>query len=110
MSEIAPELVLIDIEKLTPVERIESFCIQHRRQRASDNVIHGLHLGTEREAELRCSDLEQVMAASKELYETLAWFIDDIDGTHTVMVDFDANVDRARAALVAALVAARGQS
>lgn len=31
--------------------------------------------------------------------EALRWFIDDIDGTHTVMRDFDAAVIRARAAL-----------
>jgi len=38
-------------------------------------------------------------AAAPELYEALEWFINDIDGTHTVMVDFSANVERARAAL-----------
>jgi hypothetical protein len=40
-----------------------------------------------------------LMAAAPDLYAALKWFIDDIDGTHTVMVDFDANVERARAAL-----------
>lgn len=43
-----------------------------------------------------------MFAASKRLYEALKWFIDDIDGTHTVMVDFDANVEAARKALAAA--------
>jgi len=33
--------------------------------------------------------------------EALQWFIDDIDGTHTVMRDFDANVEKARRALAA---------
>lgn len=33
--------------------------------------------------------------------EALRWFIDDIDGTRTVMIEFDANVERARAALTA---------
>jgi hypothetical protein len=40
-----------------------------------------------------------VLAAAPELLAALKWFIDDIDGTHTVMLDFDRNVERARAAL-----------
>lgn len=44
-------------------------------------------------------------AAAPELLEALAWFISDIDGTLTRMVDFDANVERARAAIAKA----RGQ-
>ncbi|GLT02830.1 hypothetical protein GCM10007897_42540 [Sphingobium jiangsuense] len=43
-----------------------------------------------------------LIAAAPELYEALSWFINDIDGTHTVMLDFDANVERARAALAKA--------
>lgn len=37
----------------------------------------------------------------RALVEALRWFIDDIDGNHTVMVEFDANAARARAALAA---------
>ena len=44
----------------------------------------------------------RLIAAAPELYEALAWFINDIDGSHTVMLDFDANVDRARAVLAKA--------
>lgn len=40
--------------------------------------------------------------AHDELVAALKWFIDDIDGTYTVMIDFDANVARARAALAKA--------
>jgi hypothetical protein len=40
-----------------------------------------------------------LIAAAPELYEALAWFINDIDGDRTVMVDFSDNVERARAAL-----------
>jgi len=40
-----------------------------------------------------------LIAAAHDLYAALTWFIDDIDGTHTVMLEFDANVERARAAL-----------
>ena len=40
--------------------------------------------------------------AHDELYAALKWFVDDIDGTHTVMVDFDCNVERARKALAVA--------
>lgn len=45
-------------------------------------------------------------AAVHELRDALKWFIDDIDSTHTVMLDFDANVERARKALAKA----QGQS
>ncbi|MDF2382450.1 hypothetical protein JMG10_13290 [Nostoc ellipsosporum NOK] len=41
-------------------------------------------------------------ASQADLLEALAWFINDIDGTHTVMVEFDANVERARAAIAKA--------
>jgi hypothetical protein len=47
-------------------------------------------------------DNGNLIAAAPDLLEALAWFINDIDGTHTVMVDFDANVERARAALARA--------
>ena len=42
------------------------------------------------------------MIAAPDLLEALKWFIDDIDGTHTVMVEFDANVERARVAIAKA--------
>jgi hypothetical protein len=42
----------------------------------------------------RASDAE-----IERLRAALRWFIDDIDGTHTVMLEFDAAVARARAAL-----------
>jgi len=45
----------------------------------------------------------RLIAAAPDLLQALKWFIDDIDGTHTVMVDFDANVDAARAAIAKAL-------
>lgn len=34
-----------------------------------------------------------------ELLEALAWFIDDIDGTRTVMTEFDTAVENARKAI-----------
>lgn len=34
-----------------------------------------------------------------DLLAALKWFVDDISGTHTRMIDFDANVARARAAI-----------
>jgi hypothetical protein len=43
-----------------------------------------------------------LMAAAPELLAALKWFIDDIDGTHTAMVDFDRNVELARAAIAKA--------
>jgi len=45
----------------------------------------------------------RLMSAAPDLLEALSWFINDIDDTHTVMVDFDANVDRARVAIAKAL-------
>lgn len=45
----------------------------------------------------------RLIAAAPDLLEALSWFINDIDGTHTVMVDFDANVERARNAIAKAL-------
>ena len=44
-----------------------------------------------------------MIAAAPDLLAALKWFIDDIDGTHTVMVEFDENVERARAAIAKAL-------
>jgi hypothetical protein len=44
----------------------------------------------------------RLIAAAPELLEALSWFINDIDGTHTRMVDFDANVELARAAIAKA--------
>lgn len=55
-----------------------------------------------------CSTDEQaiatgrLIAAAPELLAALQWFVDDIDGTHTVMMEFDANVARARAAIAKA--------
>ena len=43
---------------------------------------------------------------TEALFEALKWFIDDIDGSHTKMVDFDENVAKARNALKAAMGAA----
>lgn len=43
-----------------------------------------------------------LISAAPELFAALKWFIDDIDGTHTKMVDFDANVTAARAAIAKA--------
>jgi hypothetical protein len=43
-----------------------------------------------------------LIAAAPELYQALKWFIDDIDGTRTVMIEFDENVEAARAALAKA--------
>lgn len=37
--------------------------------------------------------------AVPELLAALKWFIDDLTSPHTVMLDFDANVIRARAAI-----------
>lgn len=42
------------------------------------------------------------MEAAPELLAALSWFIDDIDGKRTVMAEFDANVNRARAAIAKA--------
>jgi type II secretory pathway component GspD/PulD (secretin) len=43
-----------------------------------------------------------LIKAAPDLLEALKWFIDDIDGTRTVMVEFDAAVERARAAIAKA--------
>jgi hypothetical protein len=45
---------------------------------------------------------DRLIAAAPDLLEALSWFINDIDSTHTMMVDFDANVERARAAIAKA--------
>lgn len=47
----------------------------------------------------------RLIAAAPDLLEALSWFINDIDSTHTKMVDFDANVERARAAIAKATAA-----
>jgi len=44
----------------------------------------------------------RLIAAAPDLLEALSWFINDIDGTHTVMVEFDENVAKARAAIAKA--------
>lgn len=49
-----------------------------------------------------CDANAHLIAAAPDLLAALRWFIDDIDGNHTVMLDFDANVARARAALLRA--------
>lgn len=60
-------------------------------------TVYGGGVGSEsKEANAR------LIAAAPDLYEALRWFIDDIDGTHTVMLDFDENVAKARAALAKA--------
>jgi len=56
--------------------------------------------GGDGDAETRANGL--LFAAAPELLGALSWFINDIDSTHTAMVDFDTNVERARAAIAAA--------
>lgn len=46
--------------------------------------------------------IAQQAAAAPKMFEALKWFISDIDGSHTTMVEFDENVRRARAALASA--------
>ena len=55
----------------------------------------GMRARTEEEAHANA----RLIAAAPEMFEALKWFIDDIDGTRTAMLDFDANVLRARTAL-----------
>lgn len=43
-----------------------------------------------------------LIAAAPELLTALKWFIDDIDGTRTRMLDFKRNVELARAAIAKA--------
>ena len=43
-----------------------------------------------------------LISAAPDLLAALKWFIDDIDGTLTNMVEFDGNVERARAAIAKA--------
>lgn len=45
------------------------------------------------------TELDAIRAERDAFKAALQWFIDDIDGTHTVMLDFDDAVMRARAAL-----------
>jgi len=45
---------------------------------------------------------QRLRASHDALLAALRWFINDIDGTHTVMLEFDAAVTRARAAIAAA--------
>jgi hypothetical protein len=44
----------------------------------------------------------RLIASAPDLLEALKWFIDDLSSPHTVMLDFDANVVRARAAIARA--------
>ncbi len=44
----------------------------------------------------------RLIAAAPEMLAALSWFINDIDGTHTVLGDFGTNVERARAAIAKA--------
>jgi len=44
----------------------------------------------------------RLIAAAPEMLAALSWFINDIDGTHTVLGDFGRNVERARAAIAKA--------
>ena len=43
-----------------------------------------------------------LIASAPDLLAALKWFVDDISGNHTRMIDFDANVVRARAAIAKA--------
>lgn len=54
------------------------------------------------EVDAECDANGRLIAAAPDMLQALRWFIDDIDGTHTVMVDFDSNVARARAAIARA--------
>jgi hypothetical protein len=45
----------------------------------------------------------RLITAAPDLLDALSWFINDIDGTHTKMVDFDDNVSRSRAAIAKAI-------
>lgn len=53
------------------IENIEKFCREYRKQRFAGTVIHGLHTGTDREAELRVDELENMLAAGKKMYVAL---------------------------------------
>ena len=48
-----------------------------------------------------CLRAGRLIASAPDLLAALQWFVDDIDGSHTVMVDFDVNMERARAAIAA---------
>ena len=48
------------------------------------------------------AEITRLRSVNAGLVAALRWFIDDIDGTHTVMVEFDANVVRSRIAILAA--------
>lgn len=43
-----------------------------------------------------------LIAAAPELLEALKWFIDDLTATQASMIEFDQNVERARAAIAKA--------
>jgi len=46
------------------VARLRAYIAEHKKLRGIDiECIHGLHIGTERECELRLSDIEAVIAA-----------------------------------------------
>ena len=45
------------------------------------------------------AEVDALRVRVAELREPLAWFINDIDDTHTSMLDFSANVELARATL-----------
>jgi hypothetical protein len=45
---------------------------------------------------------ERLRSAAPDLYAALKWFVYDIDNVHTIMTEFNAAVDRARAALAQA--------
>jgi len=44
----------------------------------------------------------RLIAEAPDLLAALKWFVDDLTAEHAVMVDFDANVARARAAIARA--------
>lgn len=45
------------------VERVRKYLFELSKMRMTDDSIHGLHMGDEREAELRASDLEALLAS-----------------------------------------------
>lgn len=58
-----------------------------------------LHPDTPELGAFEFSAERQLLRQEERVRECLQWFIDDIDGTHTTMLDFDENLAKARAAL-----------
>lgn len=60
---------LVDLNALTPVQRLEKFALEWSVLMAGGrygNLIHGLHSGDQREAQLRHSDLCDLLGLFKE--------------------------------------------